>query len=496
MVAQLNPNLSSTTLITITSIRTKFSTIVITNSVISTLETGHLPVSSPSPAGNASTASSVLPTSQSSSGTGTTDRKNFVGEDVGRGTIDILWGCFSTIILCATISVHINYPSFSEKAWQVNARQFRWSLVCFAAPEIPMILATGQKQEARRSVDMWKRNGYPEWTMRHGFYANMGGFVLQPRDSKPFPINAKQLHYLVTRGYVPYPITTDLSQDFEKQPFVMKVLALIQVAWFLMQYLARRANSLTSTTLELITFTCVLCTLFTGYQWWHKPAVSHRIPAILKIEKSTRELLMEAGSRAAKPYSQTPLDFIDNQSPSWLTDIQPHLHFRLGPRARPLQRLLNDRFPLWSIGSVESILQMLVHASYSGLHVAAWNYAFPTPVERFLWRLSSSTVVALTIAYYLSEIYQDGHRVARWQRWYLMVFPRNPFHVSRVSTIEKRRREMEFLPFWQAVFLAPVGVLYLAGRTFMLVEVFLSLRSLPAAAFETVSWVDYIPHIG
>ena len=40
-------------------------------------------------------------------------------------------------------------------------------------PEFVVGFATGQKVEARRSREEWEVAGYCDWTMRHGFYANM-----------------------------------------------------------------------------------------------------------------------------------------------------------------------------------------------------------------------------------------------------------------------------------------------------------------------------------
>jgi hypothetical protein len=36
--------------------------------------------------------------------------------------------------------------------------------------------------------------------MKHAFFADMGGLVLETPGCEQFPINAKQLHYLITNG--------------------------------------------------------------------------------------------------------------------------------------------------------------------------------------------------------------------------------------------------------------------------------------------------------
>ena len=419
----------------------------------------------------------------------------WVSQPNGRGTFDILWGSLFTIFLCTWTSLHLNVPALGERYMQRWFRKLRWMIMAIMAPELVVGFATGQKVEAARSIVMWKRSGYDGWTMRHGYYANMGGFVLQPRDSKPFPINAKQLHYLVTRNYTPYPSTTAKEiWDKSKQDGFQKLLAMVQTGWFVVQVLGRAIQHMPVTTLELTTFTYVFCTFASYYQWSHKP-LDVESPTIIHIPKSTAEILVEAGNmpKANEPYKHTPLDFIDDQSPSWLTEIQPHLFFRLGPRERPLPRFTNDKFPVIGAGP-DSILLFIVILAYCCLHFIAWNFSFPTRVERILWRVGCITILATSFIFLACEAYQDGHRLGRWQRWYLKIFPNNPVHIARVNTMEKKRREMEFIPFWEMVIMSPVTFVYTLARAYIVAEVFVSLRSLPNRAFDSVNWSSYIPH--
>lgn len=422
-------------------------------------------------------------------------RIGWVSQPNGRGTFDIVWGSLFTIFLCTWTSLHLNVPALGEKYMQRWFRKLRWMTQAIMAPEFIVAFATGQKVEAARSVEMWKRSGYHGWSMRHGFYANMGGFVLQPQDSKPFPVNAKQLHYLVTRGYMPFPtITGKEIWDKSKQDGFQKLLTMVQTGWFVIQVLGRAIQHMPVTTLELTTFTYVFCTFASYYQWSHKP-LDVESPTIINIQKSTAQILVEAGNMpgANKPYNMTPLDFVDNQSPSWLTEIQPHLRFRMGPRERPLPRFTNDKFPVIGAGP-NAILLFIVILAYCCLHFIAWNFSFPTRVERILWRVACITIVATTFIFLACETYQDGHRLGRWQRWYLKIFPKNPVHLARVDTMEKKRREMEFIPFWEVVVMSPVTFMYTLARTYIVAEVFVSLRSLPGGAFDSVNWSLYIPH--
>ncbi|MCJ1457067.1 hypothetical protein MMC28_007433 [Mycoblastus sanguinarius] len=438
-----------------------------------------------------STASAASTTNATASDS----RLGWVSSPNGRGTYDIVWNSLFTIFLCTWTSLHLNVPSHEEKYLQRWFRKLRWMAQATMAPEFVVGFATGQKVEARRSIEMWRNSGYYGWTMRHGFYANMGGFILQPRDSKPFPINAKQLHYLVIRNYTPFPTTTGKEiWDKSKQDGFQKALTMLQTGWFVLQVLGRAIQHLPVTTLELTTFSFVFCTFASYYQWSHKP-LDVESATIIHIEASTADILKEAGSLpgASKPYKQTPLDFIDNQSPSWLTEIQPHLHFRIGPRERPLPRFTNDRFPV--IGaSNDAILLFIIMLAYCCLHFIAWHFSFPSRVERILWRVACITIVATLFIFLACETYQDGHRLGRWERWYIKMFPKKASNIVRVDTMEKRRREMEFIPFWEVVAMSPVTMIYTLARTYIVVEVFVSLRSLPAGAFDSVQWSNFIPH--
>ena len=73
------------------------------------------------------------------------------------------------------------------------------------APELTFQAALGQWTSAHRSTRLFHESGYQDWTLTHSFYADMGGIHLSLPDWKSFPVNSRQLHYLITRHYVAYP---------------------------------------------------------------------------------------------------------------------------------------------------------------------------------------------------------------------------------------------------------------------------------------------------
>ncbi|KAL9043526.1 MAG: hypothetical protein Q9214_003290 [Letrouitia sp. 1 TL-2023] len=428
-----------------------------------------------------------------STNTTSQDRKDgWVSQPQGRGTFDILWSCLFTIFLCTWTSLHLNVPAMSETYWDQFFRKMRWMAQAIMAPEFVLGFATGQKAEARRSVAQFKHSGYPQWSIRHAFYANMGGFVLQPRESAPFPINAKQLHYLLTEGYIEFPsLSAKEVWDKSKADGFQKSLTCLQTGWFIVQIVGRAIQRLPVTTLELTTLSFVFCTLAMFIQWANKP-LDVESPTILTTEVTISDILLRAGDRASEPYKQTPLDFIDDQSPSWISEVQPHLRFRIGPRERPLPRFTNDKFPVIGAGPDAHFL-LLCTVVYCSIHFIAWNFDYPTHTELVLWHASCIAIAACALILWICETYQDGHRLGRWERWYGKLFPSQAESV-RVHTWEKERRQKRFIPVWEFIIMTPVTLVYTLARTYIVVEVFLSQRSLPVGAFDTVQWSEFVPH--
>jgi hypothetical protein len=428
------------------------------------------------------------------SNTTSEERRGWVSQPDGRGTIDILFSCLFTVFLCTWTSLHLNVPAPHETYWQQFRRKCRWTLQTIMGPEFVLGFASGQKVEAQRSVAEFKRNGYPNWTVRHGFYANMGGFHLKARGSdRTFPINSKHLLYLVQNEYITFPaFNADEIWDKSKADGFQKLFTCIQTGWFIIQYLGRAIQHLPITTFELTTLGFVFCTLIMYCQWANKP-LDVQSPTIITTSASLEEILLKAGDAAREPYRQTPLDFVDDLSPSWLIDAQPHLRFRRGPPERPLPRFTNDRFPV--IGaSFDAILLLIVTVVYCSLHFVAWNWSFPTNIERVLWRVSSVAMVGTALVFWVCEIIQDGFRVHRWERWYKRMFPTKAEKAVNLQATPEERKKALFIPVWEVIVMLPVTFIYSLARTYIVIEIFLSQRSLPKGAFDSVDWSKYIPH--
>ncbi|KAJ5728894.1 uncharacterized protein N7483_003402 [Penicillium malachiteum] len=301
-----------------------------------------------------------------------------------RGTMDIIWSSLLTIVLCTWTALCLNLPHPNDGSFEILRQRAKWIFWAIVAPELVLTVAMGQYASARRSVLRFRKFTAQQdsWTLRHGFYADMGGMLLQPRASTPFLVNARQLAYLVEKGYVEVPqITAGEIWDRSKTDALGRLLSLLQATWFLIELLGRAFLQLPTTTLELSTGAIVVCTMGTFLCWFHKPS-DVQTGIILKTEATRADILIDAGDAAAVPYKHTPLDFIAKQSPTCGFEVMEFFNLRFDNRERPLRRFPNDRFP--DIGTMEKFLPFCTTTTFASLHLIGWNFEFPSQTEKVL----------------------------------------------------------------------------------------------------------------
>ena len=123
-----------------------------------------------------------------------------------------------------------------------------------------------------------------EWTVVHGYYATMGGFVfdLDAQNASTIlnadvkdgitrlTISPQGLQLLAECGLIP-DIETREILDKNKSDGLAKFLVILQASWMVVQCISRLAYSLPVTLLEVNTIGHVICALFIYTLWWKKP---------------------------------------------------------------------------------------------------------------------------------------------------------------------------------------------------------------------------------
>jgi hypothetical protein len=249
---------------------------------------------------------------------------------------------------------------------------------------------------------------------------------------------------------------------------LVKVLALVQVAYLILQLIGRKVGGLASAQIEIAALAFAACSIITYLLYWNRPQGVETIH-VIKLKTDVSKVL-------------TRLKILGSSGPEylWLTPrTEPTFYPDLGPVPIPndathhIGGMHGDFF-----GENDEIMFLIIGAFIGGtifgsLHCLAWHFHFPTPGEALGWRICS---VATTCIPILSVA-----PIAAWMNL-------NPF------SIEKRGSEALRILVGMigiGLFLVP----YVLARIFLLVEIFRTLFFLPQEAFVD-TWSGSFPHIG
>lgn len=414
----------------------------------------------------------------------------WVPQPEGRGTLNILLSCITTIFLCSWTVLCLNIPEPTRGRWGFLKYKLRWQLFAIIFPEVVTGMAAEQWESANQSVQEFRRLGYPQWTMRHAFFADMGGFMLQSPDVPSFPVDSEQLAYLIEKNYLLYPAVDEKTiGDRNKADGFARLVTSVQVTWFSIQCLVRWKQQLTLSTLEITTFATILATLNSLFFWYHKLLdVETQIP--LETQIHIAKIRIDAGHRACEPYSRTPLDFL--KSPPVSTSIVAPFWFGMGvvlnfdreSRSRPIKRFGNSKTrPPVGITTRETIYGVLFEFVYFGVHLISWNDLYPTRAELYLWRASSLILLGLLAAYLI--VIPIGVVSCR-------SFSRRCWGKEVGTPLEVAAQ----LPRWaQVIIHVPILAIYLSARSYILLEGLISLRALPLKSYMDIAWPNFLPHV-
>lgn len=219
--------------------------------------------------------------------------------------------------------------------------------------------------------------------------------------------------------------------DRSKGDALTKGFAVLQTSWFIMQCIARAVQRLPITTLELATIAFASLNVVTYLFWWNKPLSVRRPVHVTAFPPLGIRSVWDSAKRL-------PLLWAGPQG-------------QLGARQNHL-----------AAGAA-----IFLGIVFGAIHCIAWSFYFPSRPEQILWRGSSVVVTAVPLVIY---------------------FLREVVHVK------------EFFPqFGRGIVLDVVfafgALLYLLARVVLLVQMFVSLRDLSAATYQSVDWVAFLPHL-
>jgi hypothetical protein len=109
----------------------------------------------------------------------------------------------------------------------------------------------------------------------------------------------------------------------------------------------------------------------------------------------------------------------------------------------------------------ERLVVVALGLGFGAIHVGGSNFDFPSITEQLLWRISSVACAVL------------------------------PFMILLATYTQKYLSETMYEILFKVLM-----VLYFLSRIFMFVEMFVSLRAVPASVYQTPQWSQYFPSLG
>ncbi|KAG1880135.1 hypothetical protein F4604DRAFT_1620150 [Suillus subluteus] len=426
---------------------------------------------------------------------------------------EILLSCGLTLFACTWTAAHPNIPGMNESKVAITSRRLFVMVVALIAPELMITWATRQFfssrsaaqafddefraqleqrakthnddgdtsdtatlvsdiSEASGSSSTLKNAEFEGWTITHGFFAWMGGFMLYV-DGKPrATLDPNELLRFVREGSVDMPVITEAEiEDRSKGDGLSKGIAILQLAWFVTQLVARYIQNLPITLLEIDTLAVAALTCISYGLWWKKPK-NVGCPYIVHLKAT-------ATSPGQLTYDHA--DFRPSYSghSSYSRRIRSHLTYPflslmgvvaiISPSAARSRRVpsLGGYDQAWGGNHASKILLLIgcfTGMVFGGIHCLGWDYSFHRHAEHILWRATSLVVLCAPIVISLDTL----SYMRDWKNFQIFVFP----------------------PGFIASFM------YIAARVTLIVLVVLSLlRSLPTGVYDTVAWTRFIPHL-
>ncbi|KAL8722268.1 MAG: hypothetical protein Q9225_001215 [Loekoesia sp. 1 TL-2023] len=285
-----------------------------------------------------------------------------------------------------------------------------------------------------------------------------------PTWTATWALNSMQIHYAQQHGIIPSSpfVPLEALKDRSKGDSFIKGFAILQITALVIQIIVRSFQNLATTLLEVNVLAFAACAIVTYILLWHKPQ-DVKIPIYIDIPTIlTRDQIIQLAARA--PVATLLINDFWLHGVSVRTQSDNIFPWTPGIRIRPpfIQDLILVSPVALGIGGGGMIS--------GAVHFAAWNFHFPTPVERLLWRISCTVLIffpLLGIAFY----------------WTMQQFAKKSGAVD--AKLNQALRPICYV----------IGLVYLLARGYLIVEVFRALAYPEPSIFQQVNWPSLIPHL-
>ncbi|KIJ08922.1 hypothetical protein PAXINDRAFT_172717 [Paxillus involutus ATCC 200175] len=363
-----------------------------------------------------------------------------------RSVWSILGTCALTLIICIWKT---SFPNITHEPSRYKVVLYRvgLGLVAIVSPEITTVRAYS---EWRLAGEIQKEFSDRGWTRTHGFFALMGGFLLQDGTRQELLRATDGLARPRGEVIVNPKITKEEIRDRSKSDGIGNALLVLQLSWFILQVIARGANDLAITLVEIDALALAVLSLPLFFFWWSKPMAVERphIFYIYKQRSTDSSADDDDGTQKASFDSEQDYTFsISRGRRDWLGEI----------------------IGVWEVDENSFLVLLIVWIIFGSLHLIAWDFQFPSQVEKIMWRAASLTLIGAPCIYSVPMVLDKFDRLD-------VVAQAPPGIIGSILVI------------------SPI-LLGVVARVVLLVLMFASLRDLPPSAHDTVPWTVYVPHL-
>jgi hypothetical protein len=367
------------------------------------------------------------------------------------------------------------------------------------APEILVYTAFFERMSAKSvTADLSKQDFFgSRWSLVHSFYASMGGFRLRWRqneedDAKDVHLAAGSIAFLFAQNWLSAEnfISKEDIQDKGKADNLVKTVALLQASWLVLQCIARAVQHLPITTLEISALAYVPCALFVSYLWWPKPYDVAEATLLL-----VKKMQANSATPTMQPSGQTPEKAVTTLSTDFPeSSIIVCYDYETFPMSRACWRAIASTLVLINRWGILTAMFCFI---FGGIHCTAWNFSFASSEERLIWRVCSVILtVSIPFSWIITHAIQATlHAILGcnrdWNGNPIVTFVRLTRKKNSWPIISRGRITLPVVQTVQGLGL----ILYALARLYLLVEVFVSLRSLPVGCYDTVDWSRFMPHV-
>jgi len=327
-------------------------------------------------------------------------------------------------------------------------------------------------------------------------------------DERPRLLLSKDLDKYLSEGDIG--ISVEEILDRSKGDMLSKGIVLLQTGWFILQLLARVAQRLPITGLELVTLAFAILNFITYGLWWNKP-LCVQCPIILgKKTPILQKGQLSSQGQQPKPQLKvlTRLQRVIRQAAKYawifIWDAADFLLADIDEAGS--EKFYGDekRVPTYywgadlirgstDIGLVvwQSLgIAILIATVFGAVHCAGWSFYFPSEAEKKLWHISSVVIAGLPLAVFTSVVSITSLAIL-WRR------------VSGPDICEYSNLWEAYKGVWRLIWPSRLRLLlkivaftpYIIARYMLLAQAVASLRALPPGAYTAVEWTTFIPHI-